>query len=111
MESLRATAREGRLITIGYASGTIPQPPVNFLLVKNMSILGLNYGTYVGWSPGDDGRSYVEKNRALHADIRAMIEAENLNPIADMRFPLEDFAAAYAAVESRESVGKVVVEP
>ena len=111
MESLRATAREGRLITIGYASGTIPQPPVNFLLVKNMSIIGLNYGTYVGWSPGDDGQTYVEENRALHADIRAMIEAGKLNLIADMRFPLEEFRKAYATVESRESVGKVVVEP
>ena len=111
MESLRATAREGRLITIGYASGTIPQPPVNFLLVKNMSILGLNYGTYVGWSPGDDGRKFVEENRALHADIRAMIEAGKLTPIADMRFPLEEFQKAYATVESRESVGKVVLEP
>ena len=111
MESLRATAREGRLITIGYASGTIPQPPVNLLLVKNMSIIGLNYGTYVGWSPGDDGQTYVEENRALHADIRAMIEAGKLNLIADMRFPLEEFREAYATVESRESVGKVIVEP
>ena len=111
MESLRATAREGRLITIGYASGTIPQPPVNFLLVKNMSILGLNYGTYVGWSPGDDGRAYVSENRALHADVRTMIEADILKPIADIRFPLEEFQAAYAAVQSRQSVGKVVIEP
>ena len=48
MDSLRATAREGRLITIGYASGTIPKPPVNLLLVKNMSILGLtiDYGPF-----------------------------------------------------------------
>ena len=111
MESLRATRREGRLITIGYASGTIPEPPVNLLLVKNMSILGLNYGTYVGWSPGDDGRSYISKNSALHADIRTMIEADKLKPIADIRFPMEEFRAAYAAVNSRQSIGKVVIEP
>ena len=111
MESLRATAREGRLITIGYASGAIPQPPLNFLLVKNMSILGINYGTYVGWSPDDDGRAYVEDLLALHSDLRAMILTGSLCPLAEMRFPLDQFASAYTTVETRRSVGKVVVEP
>ena len=111
MESMRATAREGRLITIGYASGTIPEPPVNFLLVKNMSILGLNYGTYVGWSPGDDGRAYAEQNLALHADMKTLIEAGELRPISELRFPLDEFLSAYEAVESRRSIGKVVLEP
>jgi len=111
MESLRATAREGRLITIGYASGAIPEPPVNFLLVKNMSIIGLNYGTYVGWSPGDDGTAYADDNAALHADMKAMIEAGQLRPTVNFRYPLEDYAAAYEAVVSRKSTGKVVVEP
>ena len=40
-----------------------------------------------------------------------MIEADKLKPIADIRFPLEEFQAAYAAVQSRQSVGKVVIEP
>lgn len=111
MESLRATAREGRLITIGYASGTIPEPPVNFLLIKNMSILGLNYGAYVGWSPGDDGRAYAERNLALHADMKTMIEAGELRPLSQLRYTLEEFLAAYEAVESRQSIGKVVIEP
>ena len=111
MESLRCTAREGRLITIGYASGTIPEPPVNFLLVKNMSIIGLNYGTYVGWSPGDDGTAYADDNAALHEDMKLMIEAGKLRPTVTFRFPLDEFIAAYEAVESRISVGKVVVEP
>ena len=76
-----------------------------------MSIYGLNYGTYVGWSPGDDGRSYIPDNLALHADIGSMIENKQLNPIAEMKFPLDKFAEAYETVESRRSVGKVVIEP
>ena len=111
MESLAAADRGGRLITIGYASGIIPKPSLNLLLVKHMSIIGLNYGTYVGWSPGEDGRAYIKSNLAMHADIRSMIQANQLRPIAHTRFPLDQFSNAYTAVETRLSVGKVVLEP
>ena len=111
IDSLRSTAREGRLVTVGYASGVIPTPAINLLLVKNMSILGLNYGTYIGWSPGDDGRSYLKENRAMHEDLRSMIEIRKLRPISKMKFPLEEFADAYQTVKSRQSLGKVILEP
>ena len=111
VESLRSTAREGRLITVGYASGVIPKPAINLLLVKNMSILGLNYGTYIGWSPDDDGRAYLKENRAMHEDLRSMIEIGKLRPIAKMKFPLEEFVDAYQTVQSRQSLGKVILEP
>ncbi len=111
IESLRATAREGRLITVGYASGIIPKPAINLLLVKNMSILGLNYGTYIGWSPGDDGRSYQKENRAMHEDLQSMIEIGELRPTSKMKFPLEEFVDAYQTVKSRQSLGKVILEP
>ncbi|MDD9878977.1 MAG: NADPH:quinone oxidoreductase family protein [Magnetovibrio sp.] len=110
MQSLRATAREGRLVTIGYASGTIPEPPVNFLLVKNMSIVGLNYGTYLGWSPGDDGSAYAEAIEAMQADLHGMFEAGRLKPVVSHRFPLGDFADAMDTVLARKSTGKVVLE-
>lgn len=111
MDSMRCTAREGRLITIGYASGSIPEPPINLLLVKNMSIIGLNYGTYIGWSPGDDGSAHAEARDALHADLAAMVAAGQLRPTVSHHFPLADFRDAYAVVAERRSTGKVVLEP
>ena len=111
LESLRAMNRESRLITLGYASGSIPKPPVNLLLVKNMSIVGLNFGTYVGWSPGDDGLAYMERINALHEDLAEMFEAKQLHPAVSHRFPLEQFNKAMTTVLGRHSVGKVVLEP
>ena len=35
-EPLHAMGHENRLATLGYASDSIPEPPVNILLVKNM---------------------------------------------------------------------------
>ena len=47
--SLRCVAPEGRLIPMGFASGTIPQIPANILLVKNVTVIGFYYGYYTGW--------------------------------------------------------------
>lgn len=109
--SLRAMGREARLVTVGYASGDIPAPPVNLLLVKNMSIIGLNFGTYMGWSPGDDGSAYLGRLGALHADLARMFAEGRLRPVVSHRFALDDFNPAMQTVLGRQSVGKVVLEP
>ena len=44
--STKVIAFEGRIVVVGFASGTIPQPPLNHALVKNYSILGLHWGLY-----------------------------------------------------------------
>jgi len=109
--SLRAMGREARLVTVGYASGDIPSPPVNLLLVKNMSIIGLNFGTYMGWSPGDDGSAYLGRLDELHADLRRMFAEGRIKPVVSHRFQLDDFNPAMQTVLGRRSVGKVVLEP
>jgi len=103
--------REARLVTVGYASGDIPAPPVNLLLVKNMSIIGLNFGTYMGWSPGDDGGAYLGRLGALHTDLARMFADGRLRPVVSHRFALDDFNPAMQTVLGRQSVGKVVLEP
>jgi NADPH2:quinone reductase len=39
-QSLRFLAPEGRLVTVGFTSGTIPQAPANRLLLRNAGVLG-----------------------------------------------------------------------
>ena len=43
---LRCMKFEGRLLTVGYASGDIPKVPANLLLVKNISVVGVYWGSY-----------------------------------------------------------------
>ncbi len=49
--ALRCINWEGRLVVIGFASGTIPQVPANLLLVKNISVVGLYWGAYLMRNP------------------------------------------------------------
>ncbi len=47
--ALRALREGGRLLVIGFASGTIPDLPANQVLLRNRSVLGVDWGA---WSLG-----------------------------------------------------------
>ena len=49
--ALRASNPEARILTIGFASGDIPQIPANHLLVKNINIIGFYWGGYQRFKP------------------------------------------------------------
>ncbi len=44
--AFRACRPEGRLISIGFASGDVPQIPANHLMVKNLTAIGFYIGGY-----------------------------------------------------------------
>ena len=70
--SLRCVAPEGRIIPMGFASGTIPQIPANILLVKNVTVIGFYYGYWNGWG----GKTApTPKEAAALAQRRAMVVA------------------------------------
>lgn len=110
-ESLRCLGDGGTLVTIGFAAGGIPQLPVNLLLLKNIGVAGLNWGTYVGWSPGDNREVYAPQVRALWGQLMQLWQQGKLRPEVHAGFPLEQFREAMAEVRERRSVGRVVVRP
>jgi NADPH2:quinone reductase len=110
-ESLRCLAEGGTLLTIGYAAGGIPQLPINLLLLKNIAVAGFNWGTYVGWSPGDNREAYAPQVRALWRQLLDWWQAGLISPHVHASFPLQDFRAAMAAVRSRSVLGRVVLLP
>lgn len=110
LESLRCIAREGRIVTIGYASGTIPEVPINYLMLKSASIRGLNYGIYIGWSPGDGREEHAPRVFALHERMMDWYRAGALKPEVGPRYALEDFCEAMTAIVERRAVGKVVLD-
>ena len=52
--SLRCIANSGRILVIGFTGGRIQQIPANTLLVKDVTVLGFNFGNYVGWGRTDE---------------------------------------------------------
>ena len=108
-QSLRCIAFEGRIMPIGFAGGAIQQIPANILLVKTVSVVGLNFGTYVGWSPNDIRYEVEDRMRAGMAQLFAWFEEGRLKPRVERTFPLEGFREAMAAVLGRRAIGRVAI--
>ena len=108
-ESLRCIAPEGRIMPVGFASGTIPQIPANILLVKNITVTGLNMGYYIGWSPDDVRYEMASRIHPLMQQMFDWFVAGKINPRIWKTYRLEDFQDAMAAVLGRDAIGRVAV--
>jgi len=117
--SLRCVAPEGRIIPMGFASGTIPQIPANILLVKNVTVIGFYYGYWTGWggksAPSAKDAAGLEQRRAMVAAaqeelMRWFTEGKLLATVA-ATFDLADWVKAFKLIEDRAVVGKAVLVP
>ncbi len=107
--SLRCTGNEGRILVIGFAAGRIQQIPGNILLVKNIAVMGFNYGLYVGWGLKDERHQHEARVRASIEAMFAMFVAGKLQPTTSHIFALDQFADAMQAVQERRGIGKVLL--
>jgi NADPH2:quinone reductase len=101
--SLKCIAWNGRLLVIGFASGKIPEPRMNRVLLKNISIIGLHWGAYALHEP--------ERIREAFEALEKLYRDGAIRPVIWRRYPLEEVPAALAALASRQSYGKVIVTP
>ncbi|MBI6630103.1 NADPH:quinone oxidoreductase family protein [Pontibaca salina] len=99
--AFRACRPEGRLLTIGFASGEVPQIPANHLLVKNLSVLGLYIGGLVKTRP-DVVRESLQTLLGWYAEGR-------LKPHISHILPLESVEKGLDLLRRRASTGKVVI--
>ena len=93
----------GRLLVIGFASGTIPKFPVNLALVKGFSVVGVYWGAFTAKEP----KTFADDMRELF-DWRL---AGKVAPIIEGTYPLADAAAVLKRVHSRGSAGKLILRP
>lgn len=107
--SLRCIAPEGRICPIGFAGGTIPSAPANILLVKNITVCGLNLGYYLGWSPTDMRYEYVDRFTAMIDELGRWFVDGKISLTTSQTFDIADFQAAMAVVVGRESIGRVAL--
>ena len=111
LESLRCIASEGRLLPIGFAGGEIPQIPANLVLVKNVSVLGVYWGYYMGWARQAPPASLAPRRRAAFSEMLDWAAAGRLRPHTHRCYALGDFREALAALSAREVIGRNVLLP
>jgi len=99
--AFRATKPEGRILLIGFASGTVPEVPANHLLVKNLSVIGLNWGGYPRFAP----QALTDSLATLHE----WYSAGRLRPHVSHVLPLERAVEGFELLRSRKATGKIIV--
>ncbi len=101
--SLRCIAWNGRLLVIGFASGTIPEIGMNRVMLKNISLVGVHWSAYPEREP--------ERVDECFEGLFAMAEEGGIDPLVSARHPLEEAGAALRDLGSRRTTGKVVLLP
>ncbi len=100
--STKSIAFEGRIVVIGFASGTIPELAMNRPLIKNYAVLGLYWGLYQEKAP-----HLVSE---AHAELVRLFEAGAIAPIIDHTVSFEDAPSALTALATANTVGRVIIE-
>lgn len=108
--SLRCARTEGRILSIGFAGGRVPSAPVNLLLVKNLALIGFNYGHYIGWGLTDERQRHAPRVQTMLARLFGAVADGLVAPPLTQHFPLADWHAALDTTLSRRSVGKVMLD-
>ncbi|MFI9649519.1 NADPH:quinone oxidoreductase family protein [Streptomyces sp. NPDC052040] len=100
-QSTKVVAFEGRIVVVGFASGTIPSPALNHALVKNYSILGLHWGLYNTKNP--------QLIRHCHEQLTELAARGAVKPLVSERVAPPAAADAVQRVADGVTIGRIAV--
>ncbi len=98
----RTMAWDGRLVVVGFASGSIPTLKANLPLVKGYSLIGIR--------AGESARRHPRRAAVGMGRLLAWCEEGRLRPHISHRFPLQQATEALRCLETRQAVGRIVLE-
>lgn len=102
-QALRSLREDGRLLIVGFASGTIPSLPANQILLRNRRVVGVDWGA---WALGDPAA-----NARLFNEVLRQVGDGTLSPIEPTEYRLEDAGTALRDLLERRVTGKAVLVP
>ena len=99
----RTMARKGRLLVIGFASGSIPKLAVNLALVKEFSVVGVFWGAFTRAEPDEYKLNMIE--------LFDWYQKGFLKPLIEETHPLSQAAAVLEKILARGAKGKIILTP
>lgn len=91
----------GRLLVVGFASGRIPELPINLALLKGYQLVGVYWGSFVLREPAANAENFRH--------LLDMFAQGNIKPVVCDTYPLEKAACALNDLLGRRITGKVVL--
>jgi len=100
--ALRCMAPQGRLVVVGFAAGRIPTIRANYILLKDITVMGSSLERWVQAEP-----------MAMASDIGDIFKAGAAGRLPAWitgRLKIEDAMAGFRAIAERTARGKIVLE-
>ncbi|MDE4175411.1 NADPH:quinone oxidoreductase family protein [Phaeobacter sp. PT47_59] len=102
MAALRSIAWRGRAVVVGFASGEIPSVKINYLMLKNIEVSGVQISDYRKRTPDLVQQCYEE--------IFALCVAGLITPRPVQAFGIEDYGRALTSLIERRLSGRAVLD-
>ena len=99
---LRALAPFGQYLVVGFVGG-IPRLPANHVLLTNRTVVGVDWGAWVGRN--------VAENQEMLVEVLAEIAAGKLHPVEPVTYPMSKAVQAMRDLQDRKIAGKVALVP
>lgn len=99
--SIRALNFAGSIVVVGFTSGTIPSMKVNYTLLKNIAVTGVNWAEYRDRDP-----DWVQR---VQTEIFEMVLAGKLHVPVQAVYPMDQIVDACKVLSDRQVRGKVVI--
>ncbi|MFN5511180.1 MAG: NADPH:quinone oxidoreductase family protein [Burkholderiales bacterium] len=101
--AFRSIAWRGRYLVVGFANGEIPRLPLNLMLLKGASVVGVFWGDYTKREP--------QANERDVAEMMALLTAGKLRPHISATYSLDQVPQALIDMANRRVTGKVLIVP
>lgn len=102
LQAVRSCAPRGRVLILGFTTGSIAKIGVNRLLLRNVSLVGVGLGALDEVDP--------TTNPTVAALLSQLLD-DGLRPVLGGTYALADGADALRALEARRAKGKLVLIP
>lgn len=100
-DSLKCVAWKGRVLVVGFAAGQIEKLPLNLVLLKNISIVGIHWGAYT--------QKELSRVPEVWNALLALFASGKAKPIVYTEiFSLERLSDGLLALEHRKTWGKAI---
>jgi len=101
--AFRSIAWRGRYLVVGFANGEIPKLPLNLMLLKGASLVGVFWGEFAKREP--------KHNLAAMKELMGWLNQGKINPHISARYALNETAQALKDMAARKVTGKIVIRP
>ena len=99
----RSIGWRGRYLVIGFAGGSIPALPLNLALLKGASLVGVFWGDFVRREPAAFAKDMQQ--------LASWYAQGKLKPLVHETLKLSQLHEAYARMNARRVIGKLVLTP